>query len=285
MLKKISKKQIDFFKKKGYLIIKSFFNKKKISLANKWLKSKNSKAITKSWTETEPGVPIAVYSVLNESLSPVYSLSANKIMLKLASQLMKEDVYIWHSKVNFKDRWCGTAEYYHQDQVYWKDRGYKSDKMLSCMIALEPHNQSNAGLKLFSGSHKLGFIRHEPFININGLCKFMINQKKLDFLYKKHELVDIHVEPGDILFFHSSIVHGSSHNASSNSRSIILSQLNTFSNLPKSVQNNAVKFNLKRSKIEYLEAKRRLKWFENKFLKQKKTKKITFSAPIPFEEK
>tara|TARA_E500000178_G_scaffold355136_1_gene426646 strand:- start:1488 stop:2345 length:858 start_codon:yes stop_codon:yes gene_type:complete len=285
MLKKISKKQINFFKKKGYLIIKSFFNKKKISLANKWLKSKNSKAITKSWTETEPGVPIAVYSVLNESLSPVYSLSANKIMLKLASQLMKEDVYIWHSKVNFKDRWCGTAEYYHQDQVYWKDRGYKSDKMLSCMIALEPHNQSNAGLKLFSGSHKLGFIRHEPFININGLCKFMINQKKLDFLYKKHELVDIHVEPGDILFFHSSIVHGSSHNASPNSRSIILSQLNTFSNLPKSVQNNAVKFNLKRSKIEYLEAKRRLKWFENKFLKQKKTKKITFSAPIPFEEK
>ena len=285
MIKKISKKQIDFFKKKGYLIVKSFFNKKKISLANKWLKSKNSKAITKSWTETEPGVPIAVYSVLNETLSPVYSLSANKIMLKLASQLMKEDVYIWHSKVNFKDRWCGTAEYYHQDQVYWKDRGYKSDKMLSCMIALEPHNQSNAGLKLFSGSHKLGFIRHEPFININGLCKFMINQKKLDFLYKKHELVDIHVEPGDILFFHSSIVHGSSHNASPNSRSIILSQLNTFSNLPKSVQSNAVKFNLKRSKIEYLEAKRRLKWFENKFLKQKKTKKITFSAPIPFEEK
>lgn len=285
MLKKISKKQIDFFKKKGYLIIKSFFNKKKISLANKWLKSKNSKAITKSWTETEPGVPIAVYSVLNETFSPVYSLSANKIMLKLASQLMKEDVYIWHSKVNFKDRWCGTAEYYHQDQVYWKDRGYKSDKMLSCMIALEPHNKSNAGLKLFSGSHKLGFIRHEPFININGLCKFMISQKKLDFLYKKHELVDIHVEPGDILFFHSSIVHGSSHNASPNSRSIILSQLNTFSNLPKSVQSNAVKFNLKRSKIEYLEAKRRLKWFENKFLKQKKTKKITFSAPIPFEEK
>jgi ectoine hydroxylase-related dioxygenase (phytanoyl-CoA dioxygenase family) len=113
----------------------------------------------------------------------------------------------------------------------------------------------------------------------------MISQKKLDFLYKKHELVDIHVEPGDILFFHSSIVHGSSHNASPNSRSIILSQLNTFSNLPKSVQSNAVKFNLKRSKIEYLEAKRRLKWFENKFLKQKKTKKITFSAPIPFEEK
>ena len=113
----------------------------------------------------------------------------------------------------------------------------------------------------------------------------MIRQKKVDKLNKKYKLVDINVQPGDILFFHSSIVHGSSHNSSPKSRSIILSQLNTFSNLPKSVQTNAIKFNLKRSKIEYLEAKRRFKWFTNKYLNQKKSNKITFSAPIPIEEK
>ena len=285
MIKKLTNKQKSFFKKNGYLIIKSFFNKNKIASANKWLKSKNPKKITKSWTETEPGVPAAVYSVLNEKKTPVYNLSSNKKMLSLASQLMNENVYIWHSKVNFKDKWGGTAEYYHQDQVYWKDRGYKSDKMLSCMIPLETHNIHNAGLKLFSGSHKLGFIQHDPFVNINGLCKFMINQKKLDRLNKKYALIDISVKPGDILFFHSSIVHGSSHNSSPRSRAIILSQLNTFSNLPKSVQTNAIKFNLKRSRIEYLEAKRRLKWFSNKYFGQKKSNKITFSAPIPIEEK
>lgn len=285
MIKKLTNKQKSFFKKNGYLIIKSFFNKNKIASANKWLKSKNPKKITKSWTETEPGVPAAVYSVLNEKKTPVYNLSSNKKMLSLASQLMNENVYIWHSKVNFKDKWGGTAEYYHQDQVYWKDRGYKSDKMLSCMIPLETHNIHNAGLKLFSGSHKLGFIQHDPFVNINGLCKFMINQKKLDRLNKKYALIDINVKPGDILFFHSSIVHGSSHNSSPRSRAIILSQLNTFSNLPKSVQTNAIKFNLKRSRIEYLEAKRRLKWFSNKYFGQKKSNKITFSAPIPIEEK
>jgi len=285
MKNKVSKKQINFFKNKGYLIVKSFFKPNKINLVNKWLKSKNPKTITKSWTETEPGVPIAVYSVLNEKKTPVHDLSSNKLMLKLASQLMNEGVYIWHSKVNFKDKWGGTAEYYHQDQVYWKDRGYKSDKMLSCMMPLESHNIHNAGLKLFVGSHKFGFIKHEPFININGLCKFMISQKKLDLLNKKCQLIDINLEPGDILFFHSSIVHGSSHNSSPKSRAIILSQLNTYSNLPKKVQTNAVKFNLKRSKIEYLEAKRRLHWFAKKYLDQKKSKKITFSAPIPIEEK
>jgi len=285
MIDKLNKNQINSFKKTGYLIVKSFFNKKKINIANKWLKSKNPKTITKSWTETEPGVPVAVYSVLNEKKTPVYYLSSNKIMLELASQLMNESVYIWHSKVNFKDKWGGTAEYYHQDQVYWKDRGYKSDKMLSCMIPLESHNIHNAGLKLFVGSHKLGFIKHDPFVNINGLCKFMINQKKLDKLNKKCKLIDIKVEPGDILFFHSSIVHGSSHNSSPKSRAIILSQLNTLSNLPSNVKTNAIKFNLKRSKIEYLEAKRRFHWFTNKYFGQKKSSKITFSAPIPSEEK
>ena len=197
---------------------------------------------------------------------------------------MNEKVYIWHSKVNFKERWGGTAEYFHQDQVYWKDRGYKSDKMLSCMVPLEDHNKANAGLKIFPKTHRLGFIKHDHFININGLCKFMINQKKLDKLYKKFNLIDIELKTGDVLFFHSSIVHGSSHNASSKSRAIILSQINTISNLPKKCKKNAIKFNLRRSKIEYLEAKEDLTGFQ-KIFRSKKSNKINFSAPIPIEEK
>ena len=125
---------------------------------------------------------------------------------------------------------------------------------------LEDHNFKNAGLKLFDGSHKLGFIKHAPFININGLCKFMISQKKLDKLNKKHKLIEINVQPGDILF---SLINCSwvLTQFISKSRAIILSQLNTFSNLPKNVK-NAIKFNLKRSKIEYMEAKEDLTGFQ-----------------------
>ena len=282
---KLSKSQIKQFKDQGYLIFKSFYPKKKLDDTLKWLKSRDPKKIAKSWTEKEPGVPIAVYSALGDKNTKVYRVASDKKILDLASQLMSDKVYLWHSKVNFKERWGGTVEYYHQDQVYWKDRGYKSDKMLSCMIPLENHNQKNAGLKIFPKTHKLGFIKHDHFININGLCKFMINQKTLDKFYKKYKLVDIELQTGDILFFHSSLVHGSSHNSSPKSRSIILSQINTISNLPKKVQINAVKFNLKRSKIEFDEAKRRLRWFKKKYFDQKKSSKLTFSAPIPNEER
>ena len=282
---KLSKSQIKQFKDQGYLIFKSFYPKKRLDDALKWLKTRDPKKIAKSWTEKEPGVPIAVYSALGDKNTKVYQIASDKKILDLASQLMLDKVYLWHSKVNFKERWGGTVEYYHQDQVYWKDRGYKSDKMLSCMIPLENHNQKNAGLKIFPKTHKLGFIKHDHFININGLCKFMINQKTLDKFYKKYKLVDIELQTGDILFFHSSLVHGSSHNSSPKSRSIILSQINTISNLPKKVQINAVKFNLKRSKIEFDEAKRRLRWFKKKYFDQKKSSKLTFSAPIPNEER
>ena len=222
---KLSKSQIKQFKDQGYLIFKSFYPKKRLDDALKWLKTRDPKKIAKSWTEKEPGVPIAVYSALGDKNTKVYRIASDKKVLDLASQLMSDKVYLWHSKVNFKERWGGTVEYYHQDQVYWKDRGYKSDKMLSCMIPLENHNQKNAGLKIFPKTHKLGFIKHDHFININGLCKFMINQKTLDKFYKKYKLVDIELQTGDILFFHSSLVHGSSHNSSPKSRSIILSQI------------------------------------------------------------
>ena len=60
------------------------------------------KKILKTWTETEPAVKIAVYSVLGESKTPVNSLANNKKMLKAASDLIGDEVYVWHSKINFK---------------------------------------------------------------------------------------------------------------------------------------------------------------------------------------
>ena len=138
---------------------------------------------------------------------------------------------------------------------------------------------------MFPGTHKSGFIKHEPFININGLAKFMIPPKKLNELKKKFGVKAVEAEPGDVLFFHASLVHGSGHNISSKGRMVILSQLNTKDNLPKDVNNKAILFNLSRAKKEYKEAERRSKWFKQKYKKQLKSKKLIFSAPIVNEEK
>ena len=268
----------------GFVLLKNFVSKKECKKALEWLKRKNKNNIVKSWTEKEPGVEAAVYFVVHQEKNLISNLVNNKKIMKFASFLANDDVYIYSSKVNFKAAWCGAVEYYHQDLAYWKHRGYPRNDMFSVMIFLESHNDQNAPLNIIPKTHKLGFINHEPFINVNGLSKSMVPPKKLTALQKKYGLYRVNAEPGDVLFFHMGCVHGSGHNISPNSRTIALSQINTVSNKPKNVEVNSRNFNLLRAKREVLEAKRKLKWFEDKYEKQFKSKKLTFHAPITSHE-
>jgi len=273
------------FAKDGYYLRRGHFPKARALAAARWLRAQDPKKLIKTWTESEPAVPLAVYTVVHKGGSPIAELARDEKMLAMAGELMGAPVYIWASKVNLKAPWCGTVEYYHQDLVYWKDRGYPKDEMLSCMVCLEPHGASNAGLNIFPGSHKEGFREHTPFININGLSKFMIPPESLDALYKKHGMRTIEAEPGDVLFFHTSLVHGSSHNSSPFGRMILLSQLNTVGNEPKAVSRNARLFNLRRARMEMDEARRRYEWFKKKYEEQQASADVTFLAPIPEHER
>ena len=165
-------------------------------------------------------------------------------------------------------------------------RGRSTDVNRSASRSASRRNRTDTVFPhVFPGTHKLGFIKHEPFININGLAKFMISPKNLDKFKKKFGVKVVEAEPGDVLFFHASLVHGSGHNISSDGRMVILSQLNTKNNLPKNVNKKAILFNLSRAKKEYKEAKRRMKWFKKKYITQLKSNKLTFHAPIVKEEK
>ena len=272
------------FDKYGFTVVKNFFSKIECEKAVIWLKKQNHKKLCKSWTEKEPFVQLAVYYAIHNYKTPISKLAKDRRLLKFAGDLINNDVYIWSSKVNLKSAWYGTAEYYHQDMIYWKDRGYKKNEMLSAMIILEPHKKENSALHVFPGTHKKGLIDHEVFTNINGLAKFSINSKNLNKIYSEHGLKAIEANPGDVVFFHASLVHGSSHNISNKSRMIILSQLNSVKNKPKNVTQSSIKFNLNRAKIELIEAKRKFLWYRSKYKKQKKSSKITFSAPIVKEE-
>lgn len=276
---------VDAFQRDGYYLHRGLFPRRVAEEACAWLKAQDPATLVKSWTEQEPGVPLAVFSVIHKDTHPISVMANDQRMLTIAGELMGSPVYIWSSKVNVKAAWCGTVEYYHQDLVYWRDRGYPRDEMLSCMVFLEPHHLQNAALHVLPGTHRLGFIEHMPFININGLSKFMVPPAALDRLYREHGLVVIDAEPGDILFFHTSLVHGSAHNISPQSRMIILSQLNTVGNEPIEVSVNARLFNLRRSEAELREAERRYQWFKKKYEDQLKSEEVTFGAPIPEQEK
>lgn len=276
---------VDGFKRDGFYLHKGLFGRDEALDAASWLKSQNQASLAKSWTEQEPAVPLAVYTVVHKGNDPIARLCADPRIVDISSELMGEPTYIWASKVNVKAAWAGTAEYYHQDLVYWKDRGYPKDEMLSCMVFLEPHNIRNAALHVLPGTHQQGYIEHQPFININGLAKYMVPPSTLDGLVKTHGILAIDADPGDALFFHTSLVHGSSHNISPHGRMIVLAQLNTVGNEPQGVSTAAKEFNLRRAQLEVQEAERRYKYFKEKYDQQYASDDLTFAPPIPEQEK
>lgn len=285
MSNSLTKEQHDTFRQKGFLLLRNFFPKEKAIAAGNWLKNQDQEKLAKTWTDQEPGVKLAVYQNIHQNQTPIAELASDKKLLQAAGELIDDEVYIWSSKVNVKAAWCGTVEYYHQDYAYWKGRGYDEVKMLTCMTCLDPHSPQNGGLHVIPESHQYGYIEHTDFININGLSKSMIAPEKLSELTKKHGLEAIVAEPGDVLFFHAGLIHGSSHNISPQSRMIILSQLNTVHNKPIEVKDKAKQYNLDRVTKEINEAQRKLDWFKAKYENQLKSDAPTFNSPIPDQEK
>ncbi|MFZ9292479.1 MAG: phytanoyl-CoA dioxygenase family protein [Ilumatobacteraceae bacterium] len=277
--------QREEFRTKGFVTVRGLFPRAEAEAAATWLHAQDPDAVAKSWTEREPGVPLAVYSVAHEGGTPVSRVITDSRIAAIATELMGEETYIWSSKVNVKAAWCGAVEYYHQDFIYWQPRGYPRSDMLSCMVFLEPHRVANAALHLLPGTHGYGVMEHVPFVNVNGVHKVMIPPSRMRELHARHGIEAVEGEPGDAVFFHTLIVHGSAHNISPQGRMIALAQMNVRSNQPVEVRATAKATNVARAEFEVGEAERRLAYFRDKLSRQRAADDLTFNSPIPAEER
>lgn len=276
---------VEAYARDGYFVHRGLFERAAVTQARDWLDAQDHASLARTWTEQEPGVPLAVMSGADTGEHPVAQIARDIRIQHVAAALVGGPVYLWASKVNVKAAWCGTAEYYHQDLIYWKPRGYPGDDLMTCMVFLEPHAISNAALHVLPGTHRLGVVAHEPFVNINGLGKYMVPPATLDQLSRQHGVVAIEGEPGDAVFFHAGVVHGSSHNISPQRRAVVITQFNAVGNEPVEVASNARQFNLRRAELELREAERRLAWFKQKYDDQLASQDVTFTAPIPAHER
>ena len=70
------------YDKKGFVLVKNFLPKSKCKSALNWLNRQNKKKLSKSWTEQEPGVDLAVYFVIHSGNSLIAKLANNKTWSK-----------------------------------------------------------------------------------------------------------------------------------------------------------------------------------------------------------
>lgn len=161
-------------------------------------------------------------------------MSKSESLVKAVDELLENPsspVCHFHSKLMQKEPKVGGAWEWHQDYGYWyKNEFLFPEQMISVMVAITDANKENGCLQVIKGSHKMGRVEHGTTGQQNGA-----SQKYVDLALDRMELVYVTLNAGDVLFFHSNLLHCSDANISDKSRWSIIScynrQYNSAANL------------------------------------------------------
>jgi phytanoyl-CoA hydroxylase len=221
--------QINQYNVEGYLIVKGFLDSEEISklyhiaiddeaMSNNAINVNDStgkRSKLSLWYK--PGDD--VYGLLTRSESLVNSV--DKLLDGNA------EVCHFHSKLMQKEPKVGGAWEWHQDYGYWyKNEFLLPDQMMSVMVAITDANIANGCLQVIKGSHKMGRVEH-------GFAGEQVgaSQHYVDLALQTMDLVYVELEAGDILFFHSNLLHRSEANLSDSPRWSMISCYNRASNI------------------------------------------------------
>lgn len=224
----LSNDEVQTFHRDGYVIVRNLFSAEEINklydLATSDSVVKNNAfdlndqtgKKTKLTLWFKPGNDL--YSLLIRSERMVYS----------AAKLLDSDAPVchFHTKLMQKEPKVGGAWEWHQDYGYWyKNQFLFPDQLISIMVALTGANKENGCLQVIKGSHKLGRVNHGFAGEQVGADMVMVNHC-LDTM----EHVYVELQPGDVLFFHSNLLHRSEANLSDRPRWSLISCYNSLSN-------------------------------------------------------
>lgn len=139
-----------------------------------------------------------------------------------------DEPYVYHNKVATK--YPGVEGFrMHQDYYYWYGMGNLYPNMATVQIAVEACTPANGCLRVIPGSHKMGRIDHQVY---TGEWDTGIELERLNEILKVKDVLEIELNRGDAVLFHSNLIHGSGDNSSSNSRLTLLGCYNTKMNSP-----------------------------------------------------
>jgi ectoine hydroxylase-related dioxygenase (phytanoyl-CoA dioxygenase family) len=221
--------QISQYNQDGYLIIRNFLNADEV--AKLYRVAIDDSAVSKN------AINVNDSSGKRSKLSLWYKPGNDTYGLLTRSQWLVDSVDAlldgntavchFHSKLMQKEPRVGGAWEWHQDYGYWyKNEFLLPDQMMSVMVAITNANPENGCLQVIKGSHKMGRVEH-------GFSGEQVgaSQRYVDLSLKTMELVYVELNAGDVLFFHSNILHRSEANLSDKPRWSMISCYNRQANV------------------------------------------------------
>lgn len=209
----ISKDLVSEYQKKGYVLVRGMFSAEEIALLRR--AAKEDKALDDHSFGRSDGEGHTVrLSLWNHPGDTLYGMFARcESIVRSAETLLDGEVYHYHSKMIMKDAKVGGAWAWHQDYGYWYQNGVLSPDLTSAFIAVDPATRENGCLQVIEGSHNLGRIDHVLTGDQAGA-----DRERVNAILERLPLVYVEMAAGDVLFFHSNLLHASAANESENPR-------------------------------------------------------------------
>jgi phytanoyl-CoA hydroxylase len=140
----------------------------------------------------------ALYDVVQRHPAAMELARAPAVLDAMAS-VLGQDIFMYENSVVYKPPGKRNAVPYHQDFI---SRPQESRKLIA-WTALEPVTRATGAMKMFPGSHKLGFL---PWHRVKGETH---HDRIVPESLPKGEPIQLELDPGDVLIFNQLLVHGS----------------------------------------------------------------------------
>ncbi|HOY22044.1 MAG TPA: phytanoyl-CoA dioxygenase family protein [Cellvibrio sp.] len=229
-MKLITQDNIHRYKQDGFVIIRSLFSLPEAALL--YQVAVNDEQISKHSYDLNDSAgkktKLALWFTPGDDTYGL--LTRTEKLINAVDQLLEGDSEVchFHSKLMQKEPHVGGAWEWHQDYGYWYKNGFLyPDQMLSVMVALTEATVENGCLQVIPGSHKLGRVEHAFSGEQNGA-----DMRFVDEILKTKDVVYMTLKPGDVLFFHSNLLHRSDSNNSDMARWSLISAYNRSGNIP-----------------------------------------------------
>lgn len=205
--------QLAAFDSDGFLLLSGLFDEEEIGLLRR--SAKEDKQLDDHSFGRDDGEGGTVrLSLWNHPGQGIYGAFARcHRLVSVAEQILRDEPYHYHSKMIMKDARVGGAWTWHQDYGYWYGNGVLTPNLVSAFIAVDRATRQNGCLQVIRGSHHCGRIHHQLTGDQAGA-----DMERVGEILKRYEHLYVEMEPGDVLFFHSNLLHRSDQNASDDPR-------------------------------------------------------------------
>lgn len=223
----LSKNVLEEYAKTGFHVAKAMFDPQEIDLLRR--AAKEDRALDQhSFGRGDGEGGVVRLSLWNHPGDTIYGMFARcETLVNSAETILGGEVYHYHSKMIMKDAKVGGAWAWHQDYGYWYQNGVLFPDLTSAFIAVDPATKENGCMQVLSGSHLMGRVDHVLTGDQAGADMERVREAE-----KRLPLVYVEMDPGDVLFFHSNLLHRSDQNRSENPRWAMICCYNAARNDP-----------------------------------------------------